>query len=27
LMIMIVVVTFNLLGEALSERYGVKRRY
>lgn len=26
LMIMIVVVTFNLLGEALSERYGVKRR-
>jgi nickel transport system permease protein len=26
LMIMLVVVTFNLLGEALSERYGVKRR-
>jgi len=26
LMIMFVVVTFNLLGEALSERYGVKRR-
>lgn len=26
LMIMMVVVTFNLLGEALSERYGVKRR-
>jgi nickel transport system permease protein len=26
LMIMLVIVTFNLLGEALSERYGVKRR-
>ncbi|MFJ7995307.1 nickel ABC transporter permease subunit NikC [Peribacillus frigoritolerans] len=26
LMIMLVVVTFNLLGEALSERFGVKRR-
>jgi nickel transport system permease protein len=26
MMIMIVVVTFNLLGESLSERYGVKRR-
>ncbi|WP_186578508.1 nickel ABC transporter permease subunit NikC [Aquibacillus kalidii] len=26
LMIMLVVVTFNLLGEALSERYGIKRR-
>jgi nickel transport system permease protein len=27
LMIMIVIVTFNLLGEALSERYGVKRDF
>ncbi|MBX9975954.1 nickel ABC transporter permease subunit NikC [Cytobacillus firmus] len=27
LMIMLVIVTFNLLGEALSERYGVKRRF
>jgi nickel transport system permease protein len=27
LMIMFVIVTFNLLGEALSERYGVKRRF
>lgn len=27
LFIMIVIVTFNLLGEALSERYGVKRRF
>jgi nickel transport system permease protein len=26
LMIMLVIVTFNLLGEALSDRYGVKRR-
>jgi nickel transport system permease protein len=26
LMIVVVVVTFNLLGEALSERYGIKRR-
>ena len=26
-MIMIVVVTFNLLGEALSDQYGVKRRF
>jgi nickel transport system permease protein len=26
LMIMLVVITFNLLGEALSERYGIKRR-
>ena len=27
LSIMLVIVTFNLLGEALSERYGVKRRF
>ncbi|MGN9865969.1 nickel ABC transporter permease subunit NikC [Bacillus swezeyi] len=27
LMIMLVIITFNLLGEALSERYGVKRRF
>ncbi|MFB5283964.1 MULTISPECIES: nickel ABC transporter permease subunit NikC [Peribacillus] len=27
LMIMLVVVTFNVLGEALSERFGVKRRF
>ncbi|WP_256815199.1 nickel ABC transporter permease subunit NikC [Cytobacillus sp. Bac17] len=27
LMIMLVIVTFNILGEALSERYGVKRRF
>ncbi|MFY0761716.1 nickel ABC transporter permease subunit NikC [Metabacillus dongyingensis] len=27
LIIMLVIVTFNLLGEALSERYGVKRRF
>ncbi|PMC34304.1 nickel ABC transporter permease subunit NikC [Bacillus sp. UMB0899] len=27
LIIMVVIVTFNLLGEALSERYGVKRRF
>ncbi|MGM0920540.1 MAG: nickel ABC transporter permease subunit NikC [Bacillota bacterium] len=27
LMIMLVIVTFNLLGEALSDRYGVKRRF
>jgi nickel transport system permease protein len=27
LFIMVVIVTFNLLGEALSERYGVKRRF
>ncbi|MFD2215125.1 nickel ABC transporter permease subunit NikC [Metabacillus endolithicus] len=27
LFIMIVIVTFNLLGEALSERYGVKRKF
>ncbi|WP_050182081.1 nickel ABC transporter permease subunit NikC [Domibacillus robiginosus] len=27
LMIMVVVVTFNLLGEALSERFGIKRRF
>jgi nickel transport system permease protein len=27
LVIMLVIVTFNLLGEALSERYGVKRRF
>ncbi|MFV2047713.1 MULTISPECIES: nickel ABC transporter permease subunit NikC [Bacillaceae] len=27
LFIMVVIITFNLLGEALSERYGVKRRF
>ncbi|MGX1724725.1 ABC transporter permease subunit, partial [Bacillus haynesii] len=26
-MIMVVVVTFNLLGETLSDKYGVKRRF
>lgn len=27
LSIMLVIITFNLLGEALAERYGIKRRF